>query len=411
MRHKFLTLFIAVLFVLISVQLVKAVGIGAAGSLNTVTDFKPGLKETFSYFMVPNAQEIMDYELTTEGALSQYITLNPALLENVWPGQIPSFTATLQLPKEKLSPGLHSTTVCVAEAQVRGGAGAVGVKTKACAIIQVRSLYPEKYLEINGFITPNVNVGDILKFEILVKSWTESRIDSIKGTIEIFGPSEKGFGTKIMALNTGEKSLESNAEETLSAEIDTRSMESGEYLAKATVTYDGKTASASSRFRIGVLAVKIINYTRIFERGKVNKFEVEVESRWNRKIDKIYSEIFIENENESLKTPSISLNPWKEGTLLSYWEVPADKELKEYNAKIVVYHEANQTEGQANLQVVMSKEEIRRRNMTLAGLGGAAALLLISAVLIYFSRKRKAKIKNEAKKKKAKKIKYRKKRK
>jgi hypothetical protein len=378
-----------------------AVGIASTGTLNPTIDFKPGLEKTFSYILVPTASFMMDYEVTIDGDLEEYFTPKDSLLKDVFPREQRGFTVKMKLPEEKIPPGLHQTRICIGETKTSGG-GTVGVKTKACSIIRVRSLYSNKYLKIEEFKIPDVDVGDTLKFEIKVRSWTELKINAVKATIQIFGPSKEGFKKKIATLNTETKSLESNARTTLHATINTRDFEFGEYLAIASVNYDGRIANISSKFRIGMLVVKIINYTKEFERGKVNKFEIEIESRWNQLIDNIYGEISVEDEISVLKTPFISLKPWSRATLLAFWEIKPDKELKEYTGRIAVYYENNKTEEQVKLRIVMSKEEMNRRMIVIV----VVSLLILSvlAISIYLVSKKK----NESKKKKAKKAKKKK---
>jgi hypothetical protein len=385
-------------FVLLAISFlhgVFAVGIGDyTGGLNYVIDFQSGLKRTFSYFIVANAPTVMDYEVIAEGDLAQYFTFSSNIFKDVWPGQTRRFTATLNLPEEKPSPGLHETHVCVTESQSRGGGGIV-VRTRACSIINVRVLYSEKYLKIGEFNVPNIDVGDILNINIGVKSWTESDIDTIKAGIDIFGPSEKGFDRKIATLTTDEKPLASNEEAILHASLDTKNLESGEYKAFATVYYDGNEANASTNFRVGILAVKVINYTNKFIRNKVNRFNVDIESRWNSRIEEVYADVKI--ENETLRTPSIILKPWETATLQTYWDT-TNRKAQEYEGKLILHFAGNSTEQDIKVKVLVNPEEIRKLLINVAVT--ILIVVLIISVVIMALKKQAAKEHGKTKKKK-----------
>ncbi len=373
MRDRYILTLAFIVFGIIFLQDVSAVGIGDySGGLNYVIDYKPGLKSTFSYFMVSNADAILDYEITATGSLAQYFTLSDALFKNV-----------LKMPEEKPAAGLHGTEICVVESQGRSESG-IAIRTRACSIVNIRVLYPEKYLEITDFTAPNVDKGDILNFKVMVKSWTEKDIDAVKAVIDMFGPSEKGFNKKIATLQTDEKPLASNQELELSASIDTKDFESGEYNAVATVYYDGNTANTSKQFRIGVLAVKVVNYTKEFLRNKINKFNVDVESRWNSPIENVYADINI--GNETLKTSPLSLQPWEEATLITYWDT-LNKKAQEYDGKIILHFGGNSTEQDIKVKVFVNPEDIRR--LLIYALVTTVIVILIVVIVIMSLRTKK----------------------
>lgn len=375
MRGGYFLTFAFIIFITVFLREVSAVGLGDySGGLNYLIDFKPGLKETFSYFMVSNSQNIMDYEATAAGSFAQYFTLSDTVFKDVWPGQVRSFTATLKLPQEKPSAGLHGTEICVTESQ--GPGGGIAIRTRACALIEIRVLYPEKYLKITDFTVPNADKGDILNFKVMVKSWTEKDIGSVRAVVDLFGPSEKGFDKKIATIQTDEKQLASNQEIELSASIDTREYESGMYNAVATVYYDGNTVNASKQFKIGVLAVKVVNYTKEFLRNKINKFNVDIESRWNSPIENVYADIIM--ENETLKTSPLALQPWEKATLATYWDT-TNKKAQYYDGKIILHFAGNITEQDIKVKVLVNPEDIRR---LMIYIGITAIIVVLIVVLI-----------------------------
>lgn len=325
--------------------------VGISYSEGGMFDFQPGWEKTFDYEISTNAPSTMDYQVLVKGELKDYVTVSQDYFKDVMPRQRPAFTATLKLP-DTMEPGLHEAYICALEMSTRGG-GMVGARTEACTGFSVRVLYGEKYLRITHFNVPNAGVGERLKMELGVKSWSAVDINSIKASIDIFGPSkEKGELQKIGTVETDEKILKSNEAEILTAYLDTTGMEPGLYGAFATLYYDDKQINDSTGFRIGTLSVKIINYTKEFEQGKVNKLGIQILSQWNSPIDGIYATVDI--GDEKLVTPTISLEPWSNLTLLTYWDT-TNKNTGVYKGKIIVYYSNKTAEEQADFRVVIPK--------------------------------------------------------
>lgn len=384
MKYKILIcLFLAFLLCIHSLHTVYAVGI--VYSQGGLYDFQPGLEKTFGYEIKVNAGTVMDYMITVKGELKDYVTLSSNLFKDVAPGNKPTFTATLKLPN-KMEAGVHNAEICILEGKTRGAGGMVGARTEACTGFMIRVLYGEKYLKIEKFNVPNVGVGEKLKMELTIKSWSEIDINSIKASIDIFRPGkEKTKMEKIATVETDEKPLKSNAEEVLTAYFDTNGMDAGEYLAFATLYYDGRQMNESAGFRIGMLSLKILNYTKEFEQDKVNRLGIQVLSQWNSRIDSIYGVIDIEDER--LSTPLINLEPWENKTLITYWDT-TNKRIGNYKGKITLYYSNKTTEEEAEFKVVIGKEKMRRiiTNIIIA----IVIAILIISLIVMFLKTRKA---------------------
>ncbi|MFH0831567.1 MAG: hypothetical protein V1886_01740 [archaeon] len=396
MKNKFffVLLLLAALF---QISSVSAVGIGDyGGQLNYIIDFKPGLKESFSYFLVANTPSTMDYEITVDGTLSQYFKLSNELFKDVQPGMTKTFSAVLQLPEQKPEPGLHDNFLCVTELQ-SGAGGGVTIRTKACSIVSIRVLSPDIYAKIDDFQVPNIDSGDIITLTVAVRSWTEKDISNVSAVIDLFGPTDSGFNRKITTLKTSEKSLPSNDRITLSAELNTKDFESGEYYAVATVYYDGNEINTSSRFRVGLLAVKVVNYTKELVRNKINKFNVDVQSRWNSAIENVYASIIIDDgKNEVMKSPAIALKPWETATLTAYYDA-AEKKAQYYNGEIRLYFSGNSTSQEIKVKMLVNPEEIKR----LVFYTSATAIFVGLIIIIVFILLKNSEMKNAKKRKKS----------
>lgn len=121
-------------------------------------------------------------------------------------------------------------------------------------------------------------------------------------------------------------------------------LDSGVYTAVAVVDY-GKEIKQEKEFKIGTLEIKIISYTKNFQQGKINKFDIGIESFWNEEIKDVYASVSVTNEGiilDQLKTPEIDLKPWASENLtgfVDFQETPTGK----YKAGIYV-HYSNKSE-------------------------------------------------------------------
>jgi hypothetical protein len=353
-------------------SLTNAVGLSSS-SLKVLMDFTPNMERTFSYVFTTNAGRTMDYIISISGGDAQYFHPSVEKFEQVPSGEARAFTVEMKLPEKIDIPGLHENLICVTEAEGRSGGG-IGTRVEICASISFRVLYNHKYIAIEQLDTPYADRGDVAPLQITIKSWTNQDISKMQASVDIFGSDEKGEDKKITTVFSEEKSLPSNARDTLTAYLDTKNFDSGEYKAYATVVYDGSEANASSTFRVGLLTIKVINYTKLFEHGKVNKFDVQVESRWNKRIDNVFAEIFI--ENDTIKTPSSSLGPWQDITLTGYWDL-TERRAGEYNGKMKLYYGSNLTESDINVKVIIGKAEIQKLII-------AAAISVVILLLLLF---------------------------
>ncbi len=373
-------LVLLLLAAILSLDGVHAIGIGYRYALTGgPLDFQPEMERTFAYELITDAGSTMDYEINVRGGLAPYVDLSTNFIPNVKSSTLVPFTAHLKLPP-KLESGIHEAQICVLEGRTRGG-GMIGARTEACGGFTIRVLYEGKYLKIQSFEVHDVNVGEMLKMEVAVKSWSEVDINSIKGYIDIFGPTRVNQELKkIATVTTEERQLKSNAEEVLTAYLDTSGMDAGGYTAFLTLFYDGEQVNMSRRFRIGDLHMEILNYTKQFPRGRVNKLDVEVLSQWNSRIDNVYSTIDIDNER--LTTPVASFSPWENKMLTAYWDT-TNKKLGEYKGKITVYYPNKTTEEIATFDVVIGGDE-RRGMITNLIVLIIIVLLILGLILLFF---------------------------
>lgn len=362
---------------------VSAVGISGVRLVDNL-DFEPNLERTFEYRIGTNTDHGMNYQISVKRDLAPYFTLSDELVY-LEPATGYDFTAHMKLPKS-LDPGMHSAAICVLESETKGEGGSnIGVRTEVCAIVNVKVLYPGKYLIIKSY---DVNVANKqVGFTLGVENWGTDRISSAKTIIDIY---EANKTNKVETVYSNEESIASNSGTILLASLDATKFKVGDYDAKATVVYDGQEEKTEKTFKLGEFELKLVNYTREFETGKVNQMEIEVESIWNQKIENIYVETVISQSGstiQTIKTPPADIEAWEKTKLIGYFDttniLPG-----EYNAHFTIFYSGKTSSFDDS---VIVKEPPRAPTAistnTLLLLG--VLLLLIILIVLVLRRKRR----------------------
>ena len=358
-------------------------------------DFKPGLEKTFNFAVTPSN---MDVRLSVSGYLSEYVSLSKTFIRSNSTDRI--FRVIIKLPEKIDKPGHHKVWIAaeeiIDESKIGGN---IGTSCNAMVYILIHVLNPGKYVEM-WLSAPDVNLNEPVNFAVRVKSFGEEDINSIKAAIDVYSPDNE----KLATVYTDEKLLKSNTEETLHAQLSTAGYKAGTYRAVATLNYDGKTKEDKKNFRVGELNIKIINYTKEFEKDKINKFDIEIESDWGNNIKEVYGEIKI--NNSIIRTPNINLDPWEKKIITAYWNTN-NVETGFYDAEMTIYYE-DKTTVEIGMVEVVKEALIEKPGIITISLSTTTVLILIIILLIiidiiWMTKKRKEKKKLTRKKKKRKK--------
>jgi len=367
-KPKRTALFVSLLVLsLILIKPVYAVGIYFPN--DNEIDFKPGLEKTFNFAVTPSN---MDVKLSVSGYLSEYVTLSKTLIR--FNSTDRAFKVMIKLPEKIENPGHHKLWIAAEEVIDESKIGGnIGTSCNAMVYILIHVLNPGKYVEMS-LSAPDVEINEPVNFAVNVKSFGEEDINSIKAGIDVYSPDNE----KLATVYTDDKPLKSNTEETLYAQLDTKGYSAGTYRAVATLNYDGKTKEDEKNFKIGELNIKIINYTKEFEKDKINKFDLEIESDWGNRIENVYGGINI--NNEIIKTPNIDLAPWDKKIITAYWGTN-NVETGFYDAEMTIYYNDKTTVETGRVSVVEKKEALVEKPGVM-GLSMTTMLILIIILLI-----------------------------
>jgi len=186
--------------------------------------------------------------------------------------------------------------------------------------------------------------------------------------------------------------------------LDTTGFLQGEYTAVAEIYWDNNKTIASTTFLIGDLDLKIKSYTEELKAGEINPFEIVVESLWNNPMEDVYAEIKLESPDGkqfSTKTPTYTLDPWKELTLKGYVDL-TEATTGRYKGKVIVHFDGKSKEK--NIRVDVTSKEVVEAPApapTVLGLSMGVFIGLLVAIIalialnvfivLYFIRREKSK--------------------
>jgi hypothetical protein len=364
-RFLFCLFFLAVLF---SFN-VGAVSFGVSPAIYEV-DFEPGLEKDFVFNFATDAPDL-DFVVNVTGELAHFVTLD----KYKYSGKIGTVTATLKLPQSIDVPGSHRIFVgALPKTDNRGrtgGAAAVGITVRANGVIKVLVPYPGKYADV-VFNINDANAGEKVKYRLRIYSRGEEQIVT-STSINVYDSTNKSVGV----FDIGSDIIPSSEHVEINSDLDVSTLEAGNYRAVAVVTYSGGERRAEDTFRLGNLSVDIVNYTREFDRNKINQIYIDVKSGWNDPIKGVYATgKVVGHEEVTFQTSSVDLGPWKEAKLIGHFDTTPIGEEENFQMELVLHYGDKTVEETINLKL---KEE--KFNYLLWGGIGFGILIIVGYIV------------------------------
>ncbi len=356
-------LFVAFIFLL---KITDAyVGLTPAGYS---VDYQPNLKQVFTFNFYSDNPDI-EFDITATGELSKYVEVSKNDL--IGSGSV---NVLLKLPKEIETPGLHRIYIEAAQRRT-DTKSTLSIVANVRGVIDVRVPYPGKYAETE-FSATNANAGDPIDFKLKTFSRGYENILTTS-SIEIYNFKNE----KIESINLGLNEIKPQEFIELEKKYETINIPAGKYKAVSIVTYGDKKLEKDLTFRLGELFVEIVNFTREFEKGKINPISIDVESHWNDPIENIYAEITIlgyEGIIDKITTPTISLNGFEKKSLTGYFNSEPIQTHK-FKAKVIILYDGKVSEKIIDLRIN------REINYAIIGLivGGIVFVLLLIFLIIW----------------------------
>lgn len=346
--------------------------------------FEPGLKTTVSFTVNNYDGPSKVFTLVPSSStdeLSQIINEvvyieEPELVIGKGDGHV--FSVDITLP-DSLSYGKHEIIINIFGNDPTKE-GMVSVQTLLGYKVLIFSVFPGKYAEGHLLPITPINRGQVAMIKTSVTSYGTENIDSIGSKIDIYG--DEGY---IESTYSSDTSLPARGGTELVALLATKDYAIGEYTVKAVIQYDGLigNVSGTGRLRIGELFVDIIDISsKKFQNNQINKFNVIVESKWNRPTD-VYAEIIVTDalgkERANFKTQTVSAEGWKATGIPAYFDVH-DIENGRYKLKVTLNYESKTSEKEFDIEIADSGEAEIVKEMP--GMPKETLIIIVQGVII-----------------------------
>jgi len=393
-------LLILTLFSVLSLPMVCSVGIGFKRRVEFL-DLIPGNHFELDYVLTHTRKTSMDYiiYISDDGSgLNAFFTIDPSnltALDHDHPFKV-IFNVPEDVDLSQYDPGIH--TLWIVAEEVLPPMSGIGARGIVKLPIRVRVLYDYAVIKASIWVK-NGNVNDLLPVKLSLENW--GRDDTIvNGVVTVLDSQQKTLRT----LTFGPVEVKATKRNEVNLVLDTTGFLQGEYTALAEIYWDNNKTIASTTFLIGDLDLKIKSYTEELKAGEINPFEIVVESLWNNPMEDVYAEIKLESPDGkqfSTKTPTYTLDPWKELTLKGYVDL-TEATTGRYEGKVIVHFDGKSKEK--NIRVDVTSKEVVEAPApapTVLGLSMGVFIGLLVAIIalialnvfivLYFIRREKSK--------------------
>ena len=378
---------VVILVILFSLTGVTAGSVGISPAYY-VEHFEPNLQKNFS-FRAFNSDLENGVSINLIGSLSQYANVN-----NNFSDGSNLFIVGLNLPEKLDKPGTHILYVEIVEDSNDSVSSAIGGVASIRAPIKILVPYPGQYIE-SEFRVSNINEGENADYELEIRNLGTDDVD-MDISLEVFKVDEDG--DRVLKAEVKDLFLETKGSIMVTDELETKDFVAGDYYVLSTINYGNKTEVVDDDFRIGEFMVDIVDYDYMFDKGRINKFNVLVENKWNTKIDSIYADVSITDEGKvvsTFRTVSVDTRPWEVKNLTGFFDA-SEMDVGRYLANINVVYGDSSTH---KLVAIYVENPPKERNYFIYALIVIAVLsfgMVVSfSILIYRLKKLNIKVKNE----------------
>jgi hypothetical protein len=321
--------------------------------VNFEPNFEGEFPFTFNFDSGPTAKTYVS------GDLAEYVELDKDSIQGN--GKV---VATMKLPSEITTPGDHR--IRIGAKQIPNEKGGIEVIGDIGGVIKVSVPHPGKYVEAILSIS-NADTSEDIKITLTVYN-KGSEIIEIKPIVEIFNNQEvfESVEFESASINPTE-SIE------LAKSLDADLLGIGRFNATAIINYDDKQLKAYHTFRVGRVDIIILDHTKEFERNKINRIQIDLESMSNNPIENVYANITILDPLQSFLTPPITLKSFETASLEGFFST-FDIEPTRFDAKIVIHYPNSTIEKIVKLRFA---GEIERLWLFI---GGAAIAIILGLI-------------------------------
>ena len=261
------------------------------------------------------------------------------------PKETKVFNFNIIMPESFEKPGDYRFYFLAREIAIDELTEFINVLTASATIYVIRVPYEGPYMAARLRST-SVSVGELVPFDLKMENFGSVPLKNINGKIEIFNSFNKSVGeipvNEILELGEIKEIIfKWNPEEN----------GFGDYWARATLNFEGRTVEAETEFKLGDIHVSILDYDKNIENGIINKFKLKIKSDWGNEIEGVIAVLEVyHNPFKSFKSETFKLDLWEEKNVVIYVDAENMNPGK-YPAKLSLIYEGIHTEEEFELNV------------------------------------------------------------
>lgn len=358
--------FLAAIFLILLLQSASA-ALGIAPAIVEL-NFVSGGEYELNYNALSDSTSIVDISVT--GDLAEYAELSTDTLQGGG-----SFKVKIKFPENVDVPGEHRLGIWLKERPPENKFIGTAINIQGAIIIRVP--YPGKYV-VGSLNIPDGNINEEIPVEARVINRGK---DNLNVDLEIRFFTEDGKFIENMPFER--VLIESAQDRYFRKFLNTSNFQPGNYIADALIQF-GDEVRVNDTFKVGSLFVNVTNYTLELPSGGIQKFFMEIESRWNGNIKDVYADVNISNSTSSVRfrTPSESLSAWEKGDLAGFLDTTGFE--GKYNSEITLNYDGESNSVFGELLILKNGLSL---GFVLAGVILLLALILVLAIIAITGRR------------------------
>jgi hypothetical protein len=365
---------------ILNINLIYALGITPG---RTTFDYEQGAEKEVGFSLLNNEHKNMQVLLTVRGELNDTITLFENMIDFLPSEESKSFKYKFKFPERiALEPGLHTAEIVALEIPKASADGTyVGATIAVVSQLHVYVPCPGKCIE------PDLNVLDAEQnatatFIVPIINRGKLGIGEARAIIDIY----TSLNEKITTIETDAWAIEPGGRTELSAKWNVN-VNSGNYLAKVSVFYDGETMNFEKEFAVGLQTLSIESIlVNDFRLGQIAKLRILVENRWNQELKSVLANLLVYNYESQVmadvKSATESIPALSKKELIAYWDTIGVEE-GEYSGKLMVKYGRKSADRNLVLRITEDRLDITGVGYAInPGARGGISLTTILLILV-----------------------------
>lgn len=341
-----------IFMILIVLTINSAFALGITPSRKIIT-FNDDLKEEVVFRIINNELKELDVHIYARGELAEYVEIEKELVHIPADQRETSIRYKIDAPYSARKPGVNVIEIVVEETASDSSKDTV-IIGKLAVVHQLYLKAPFIGMYASAVFTSNNPEDGNLQFTYtLFNDGTENiqgftaELEVYDDELELIGKMNYEFGS----LAPGQHMKEARAFNQM--------LPPGDYTAKTTISYEGKTILKETSFTSGGAYIEIEKIAaKDFRLGSINQLDFYLYNKFFREIKNVFAEVIVKDKNNKVhsifKTVSADLPAFTGEEVIGYWDTK-DISIGLYNMLVKVSYKGRTAEEEFEIKVLQDE--------------------------------------------------------